>query len=181
VNVCPFPAGADFFCGLVRLTRVSAPSHQWMDRESLEVLPIQNQWIPFFGAVSMLLETGQGFKRMLHVCVDGSNIVLKKQQSVSVAPGGWGTFSIINEPFEKQGGTWENIGTRGLPIHEIELKETNRPSSAGSGGSDLPSGATDSPLQNHRLGHNDPASTVDPTNYRSSYQVDIRLRIGRRS
>lgn len=174
------PAGADFFAGRLRLRRTLAPADIWID-ETLDVLPIENQWIPFMGAVSVLLEAGQGFKRMLHVFVNGSNVLIRREQSVSVAPAGIGAFTIQNDPFAKEAGTYEVGAAAGIPVKRRATASTNRPSSASSGGADLPTGATATPLQDRRYGHSADVPVNDNSNYRSVYSIDFVLRAGRRS
>lgn len=186
-TVMAAPTGADFFSGRFRISRTTNPTRYWNNESGrLDVIPPQNVWIPFMGGASIQLEAEPGFARMMHIYLSGGNLVLARQQSVSVYPAGWGSYgdappsgSVLSGTWS--GGEWVYGSKRGIPLKRIAFADTSRASGAGSGGTDLPSGATASPLQDRRHGHSAAVSTSGSTNYRSIYTVDIVGRFGRRS
>lgn len=162
------PSGADFFAGRVRINRTTSPSDTWFG-QTLSVLVVQNQWIPFMGGTSIMLEADAGFMRMASIYIDGGSLVLRREQSVSVAPGGWGSFVLKNEPFDKEGGTWEYGDKKGLPVKLRASASTNAVSDI------------EFPITNRRYGHIDAVTTSDNTDYKSTYSFEIIGRYGRRS
>lgn len=172
------PAGADFFAARVRINRTTAPSHGWVNNDTIVVLPIQNQWIPFFGSV--LLEAGIGMARAMSIYIDGGNLVLRRQQSVSVAAGGFGTFGQTPSTSQSRSGG-ENVrgSADGIPVGP--LRDTKGPTI------DTASGFPDAALhvgsarQTNRRGQSDACVFTDNTNYTSVYQVEIQGAFGRRS
>jgi len=77
------PAGANFVIGHVRLNRTTDPATTWLAQTIGVKLPV-NKWLPLFG--SLLLEEQVGMARAASIYVDGGNLVLHQQQSVSVPP-----------------------------------------------------------------------------------------------
>lgn len=168
------PAGADTFYGQVRLNRTKDPSHSWND-DPLFVLPKTNEWITWSG--SALVEAGLGFARALDIYITGGNLVARRQQSVSVAAGGYGSWgdSISNPAgLDRLGGeTLFNVAA-GVPALKIVAAPYRRFSSA-----TQTTGGIPSPFQVHRISGSQPCSTVDPSDYSSIYSLDIRGYFGR--
>lgn len=156
------PPKCDHLLVSALLQRTAAPSHDW-GYEPLIVRPPQNAWIPMPG--SMLLEAAAGISRLLHVYPSGGNVILELDQSVSVAPSGYGTRTVTTAEF------W-NVScavTEGLPVY----MPTGAPY--------FTSGIYTGTGNTHGRGRPGQPSLADPTNYASSYALSLRLRFGRRS
>ena len=167
------PAGADIFLGRAKLTRSVNPSHNWVN-QPLVAPPFNDVWVPING--SMMLEEAWGFGRALSVYISGGNLVCFLQQTVGPAPGGfrsWGASSPQALSFS-QGG--ENYSANpGIPVYS----PTTAP------GRKVSSGTTDNTFwidfTKHHRDATDRATYSDPTNYASTYAVEVRGRFGRRS
>lgn len=166
------PAGADFFIGRVKISRTTAPSHTWMGR-TLGVLPVQSQWMPIPGSFSALLESEINVSRAMHIFITGGNLVLRKEQSVGPAPGGYGTFPVLTDALlYHHRGSLTFLTTAGTPVYLRDQKQVGYVA----GGSVI----TGSSTTFQRTGAS-PCATSDVTNYSSIYTVDIEGRFGRRS
>ena len=174
------PAGADFFIGSLRLTRITAPQNTWQGR-TIAVLPVQNEWIPINGAASLLLETDIGMARAMHVYIDASqNLVLEAQQSVSVPPGGFTGngndqvgFSANDGVNYFELGSILSVTAKGVPIYQRSSKSYGYTSPA--------AGSLGTTYTTYRRNGSSPCARSDTTVYTSVYSVDVRGRFGRRS
>lgn len=172
------PDGADFFVGFVKLTRTTAPSHTWSQRD---LLPLQKegQWIPWMG--SGLMEAGVGLARAMHLVIEGGSLKLVAEQSVGPPTGGashtWGHYpSIFVSGNDREGGIFEYDVAAG----QIVWWSTDSPygkSASRIVDTDFSPGQF---ITLQRTGSN-PTSTTDPTNYQSIYSVDVKGYFGRRS
>jgi hypothetical protein len=178
-DIVTVPDGADIFVGLVRLTRTAAPAFSW-GGSTLDVLTKTGVWIPM-ALGSMLLEAeysmGRACSLIIEEDVDGDKqLRLHRQQSVGAAPGGFGTYGETLTDYTSNHDGGENAfgSVPGLPVYQIQarnstptagefpgIKETHRKGFAGFGAS--------------------PCSTADPTNYSSSYKLEVTGAFGRRS
>lgn len=171
------PAGADIFVGTVRLSRTTAPSHTWLGAP-LTVLVKEGQWMPWSG--SALLEAGLGIARAMHIKISGGNLVLQRQMSVSTPAGGYGSYGTIASPAADniEGDEILYQTGPGIPAWTSTSapywKQSQRESAT-----DSPVGPSD--YEVHRNTGSDPCSTTDPTNYTSTYSVDVKGHFGRRS
>lgn len=178
INLVAAPAGADIFVGRVRLNRTTAPANTWAG-STVDVLPIQNQWIPFNG--SMLVESELEMQRAFSLYVSGGNLVLHIQQSVGVEPGGFGYYGNAPNSGFPAGGTIQGgeivFGTvAGLPLI---ARDTRTPSIVASSGSRP--GTQQKTRKGYSGGSPNPPATSDTTNYASTYSLEIVGSFGRRS
>lgn len=171
------PDGADIFVGQVRLNRTASPTHTWFN-ETVNTKPEVNVWIPWTG--SGLIEAATGLARAMHLLIEGGNLVLKLQQSIATAAGGFGLRgdSIGRSPTGKLGLSVTFNSAPGFPVWTSASSPYTKQGSSDT----TSSSALGAPLYNPyaRTG-SDPASTTDPTNYTSTYSVDVRGHFGRRS
>jgi hypothetical protein len=175
------PAGADFFIGMVRVNRTTAPSHTWMDA-TIDPPVSEGEWVPWAG--SMLIESDINFCRALHIYIDDDPLsatyrkfVMRVQQSVGPPDGGYDTAipegsgtggnhsggSIVN------GGNTATGARNGFSVWQRDGKTDSATNTSTSG------------INRHKWNGSDPCARTDPTNYVSVYSVDIRGRFGRRS
>jgi hypothetical protein len=160
--------GADFFMGLVSVSRTKAPSHNWRNR-SLFVLVPTGVYMNLVG--SLILEQAPGFCRALHVYLSGSSLVYRVQQSVGNPPDGWG-WTGYQQPaplFARSGFHVGHGGKRGLPVwmNTSRRKESDKSYSGSNptfSGWDAIKGTT---------------NVDDPTDYSSVYQVNVYGQFGR--
>lgn len=167
------PAGADFFIGQMRVARSTAPLSTWMGR-SLVVLPIENQWLPVNGALSVLLEAEINMCRALHLYINNArNLVLEVEQSVGPAMGGYGNFShgAVSIGSSGDGGSILQKTTKGTPILLRSAKAY---------GYTDPTTSFLTPQKYARDGVS-PCARSDNTEYKSVYSVDVQGVFGRRS
>lgn len=173
------PAGADFFIGQVKVSRTTAPQNTWMGR-TLAVLPVQAQWMPIAGALSALMEADIGMARAMHIYIDDDaasatyrKLVMEAEQSVSVAIGGWDTWSVgaAGQSLFDRGIVAENV-TKGIPVF---LRAGSK-----SYGYTSPTGSFTMPTT-YQKGGSSPCARGDTTVYTSVYSIDIQGRFGRRS
>lgn len=173
------PAGADIFAASVNLTRTGNPS-PW-GGATIDVLPKQGQWMPFFG--SMLVEAELNMARAFSLYIDGGNLVLHRQQSVGPASGGYGSYGNSapvgaggGPGVTSRGGSNSAISTQGMPVYQIESKSIDsyiqEPFGLGS--------APNKPVA-MAYGGSQQCSLADPTNFQSTYSLQIKGRFGRRS
>lgn len=187
------PDDTDIFAAQIRLLRTAAPSHNWMGTAINKMVP-ENVWIPLTG--SMIVEANFGFIRALSVYIDDDSgsptyrkLVMHQQQSVSVAPGGYGGFGYSYASFSNPGnfdtgnsGETVSDGTNGFPIYYpgdtgaphykarlIDISEAS------------PFAAVWIPPTTYRRTGSSPPSLSDPTNFSSTWQIDIVGKFGRRS
>ncbi len=169
------PSGADIFVAMVRLNRTVNPSHSW-GGSAIGVLPPANVWLPFTGSV--LVEAEVGMCRAFSLYLSGGNLVLHRQQSVGVPPGGWGTYGNSGfsffAPADGTGG--ENVygSAQGIPVVQIDQQD----SAATIESVNL---LTPQFKTNHRRGGANACSVSLSTNFGSTYSVEITGKFGRRS
>ena len=175
-DVADIPSGVDFVFGLVRINRTVAPSHSW-GGNTIDMVQPSNVWIPFSG--SLLMEAEVGMARAFSLYQSGGKLKLHRQQSVSVPPGGWGSygnagFSAIF-PSDGNGGEWVYGSAPGIPVVAIETRD--------SAGTIYGSGVGQQPdyKTTHRIGGSDACSTSLSTNFSSTYSVEVVAKFGRRS
>lgn len=171
-NLVAAPTGADFFAGMVKISRTGAPD-TW-GGATIDVLPKQGQWLPFTGSV--LCEAEVGMARAFSIYISGGYLVLHRQQSVSVAAGGWGSYGDASPVLIGSGaGVSHTYGTtKGIQIHNLDTSDIATYYDSG----DVP--APPKPVSCAPGGAN-AASTTDTTNYQSTYSVEIVGKFGRRS
>ena len=180
------PVGADFFSGLVRLSRTSGPASTWMSR-AVACLPVQGQWIPFMGGVSIPLEVDIGMVRGLHVYLDKASfladgvtanptlnkLVIEAQQSVTTALGGYGSTGQSAVLGQRDGFGIEITqgSVKGLPIFNRAGGKTYDTGDAGYA----------AVLSKYAINGTNPCAKTDPTSYTSIYSIDLQGQFGRRS
>jgi len=166
------PAGADFFVGRISIGRTTAPSHSWMGR-TLDVLPPQWQWMSIPGAFSALIESDINMSRAVHVYIEGGNLIMRMEQSVGPAVGGYGTFPVLTDALTyHHQGSFSRDSQNGTPIYLRDQKAFGY----SAGGSFIGGSST-----NYRRTGSNPCATNDVTNYQSIYDVQVVGRFGRRS
>lgn len=178
VVVSSVPDGADFFIGLIKLNRTVDPTHSWCG-QSLTPLQKEGEWLPWYG--SGMVEAALGLTRLLHLYIDGTDLKLVAQQSVGPASGGqdhsYGDYPSLwgASVGSRSGGLFQSLTTPGL----IRWTSTSSPyrKTASQDVPDTDYRAFDSLMR----GKSDQCDTTDPTNYLSTYSVDIRGHFGRRS
>lgn len=173
-NLDTVPTGADIFIAEIRLTRTAAPSHSW-GGSSIDPLPPMGTWIPFNG--SILMEAELGMVRAFSLYISGGNLVLHRQQSVSTAPGGygsWGTTYSWLSGNDGSGGSNTHGGTAGIPV--VPITVVNVPVVYYT-----PNIGTPNRDARTEQGGPNACSTSLSTNFSSTYQVEIRGKYGRRS
>lgn len=183
-NLVAVPGGADIFVGQVRLQRTVNPTHNWIGSAIPKMVP-ENVWISL-PTGSALLEAHLGFSRALSLYISGGNLVLHRQQSVSVAPGGYGTFGN-GEPasyssfgsFPASGGETVFNSLAGYPVYYGGDASPQYKTQVYTDDTDVFGNPT-VPQANRKTGSN-PPSTSDPTNFGATWRIDIRGQFGRRS
>jgi len=177
VDLDDMPAGADIFVGQVKLTRTTSPSHPWFG-ETLVCKPGEGKWITFAG--SALMEGATGLTRLLHLYPEAGKLRLKAQQSIGAPMGGYGHRgdAISRSSNGRLGIDCDAQSQQGFPAWVSNSSPYQR-ASAQDTISSSPLGA---PLYNpHARTGSTPASTTDPTDFTSTYTVDVRGHFGRRS
>ena len=166
------PSGADFFIGRVKISRTTAPATTWMGR-TLGVLPVQSQWMSIPGSFSALVESEINLSRGMHIFISGGNLILRVEQSVGPAPGGYGDFPGVSDGLNyNHDGSLTYVTTAGTPVY------TRHEKAYGYGGS--PGSIFSLPDTYKRTGSS-PCSSNDIHSYQSIYSVEIEGRFGRRS
>lgn len=170
------PAGADIFVAMVRINRTVAPTHSW-GGSAISPLVKAGEWLPFTGSV--LVEAELGMARAFSLYLDGGNLVLHRQQSVSTAPGGFGSWgTTYNWVAPADGGGGENLygSGPGIPVVQIDLQNV---------APDIRSPANNPTLPTRDMrtypGGPNACSTSISTNFSSTYSVEIVGKFGRRS
>jgi hypothetical protein len=177
VDLDNVPTGADIFVGQVKLTRTTSPSHPWFG-ETLVCKPGEGHWLTWSG--SSLIESATGITRLLHMYPESGKLKLKAQQSIGSPMGGYGNRgnAIGRSPVGRLGISTTMLSAQGFPAWSSSAVPYSR-ASAQDSTSSSPLGA---PLYNpHARTGSTPATTVDPTNFTSTYTVDVRGYFGRRS
>lgn len=180
VNLVAAPAGADFFVGQVRFNRTVAPTHTWWGRTVSPLQP-ENQWITWQG--SGLMEAALGMARAMHLVIEDGYLKLIAEQTVGPACGGavrsWGDFpanNIFTTTGDNEGGDFLVNTTPGIVVWTSSSSPYRKSNSRIINTDGNPADYT-----THRRGDSDPVTTTDPTNYASTYSVDVRGYFGRRS
>lgn len=175
-DLADIPDGADIVVGLVRINRTVAPSHSW-GGNTIEMVQPSNVWIPFSG--SLLMEAEVGMARAFSLYQSGGKLKLHRQQSVSVAPGGWGSYGnagfVAIAPSDGNGGEWVYGSAPGIPVVTIETRD----SAATIYGDGV--GQQPDYKETHRRGGSAACSTSLSTNFSSTYSVEVVAKFGRRS
>jgi len=173
------PDGADIFASKVRINRTGNPS-TW-GGATIDVLPKQNVWIPFTGSV--LCEAELCMSRAFSLYIDGGDLVLHRQQSVGPPMGGYGAYGSSSPVgagggpgVTSTGGTNSALSEQGFLVYTIESKSIASYPEDPFGLGNPPN----KPVAN-AYGGAQQCSISDPTNYQSTYTVDIIGKFGRRS
>ena len=163
------PDGVDFFLARIRLARTVDPTAVWAG-SSVTPLPIMGEWMPFSGSV--LMEAEIGMARAMSIYISGGNLVLHKQQSVSTAAGGYGTYGSAAEGFgARTGGEWVVGSANGIPVLVLDQRDTSPTISPNS-----------FPSQQYRRGNGNACGlSSSGIAYASTYTVEIQGAFGRRS
>lgn len=181
------PDGANLFEFLIRLTRTVNPSHNWIS-SPISKMVVEDKWIPCTG--SMILEAHVGMTRSLSFYIDEDplsshfgKLVRHIQQSVATAPGGYGTMGAgenvqVAASGDSNGGEFVYGTSAGVPVYypsgspsvksRYELYDPFVPV------------APINP-QLLRKGGAQQCTISDPTNYSSTWQVDLIGRYGRQA
>jgi hypothetical protein len=178
------PANTDFFVGHVRLNRTRTPSHDWRQR-ALDPLPVENEWIPIFGAGSFLMEAGLGVGRAMHLYVVGNELRMMIQQSVAPPPEygeatagttalGFGRIRVVH------GGNGMSGSRRGIPFYKRQAMKAYG-YATNPNGSAQPWTGSDQPGTEYHWSGPSPCVRNDVTDMRSTYRVEVRGRFGARS
>lgn len=181
-NLGAAPAGADIFLGRISLSRTVSPTHNWGSRPLTPLIP-QGVYMPING--SLMVEQGFGIARAMSVYISGGSLILNVQHSVSVGSGGYRSWGPQEAPFPPPAGNVDGSGGRndydgGTPPLLVYSPTT----SPGRKFTDFqnPGGAEATVYYTwHRRDGNDPAVYSDPTNFSSTYAVNVQGRFGRRS
>lgn len=201
--VATLPAGGiNWARAMVRLNRTGNPSHTWNGQPLSPLVPI-NEWIPIDG--SLLLEGGLGFVRSMSLYVvpganpatDASTLVLHRQQSVSTGTGFDDTSGaphhVMNYQYPAspptaqtslQGGQWSYGGSPGIVVID-PLASGNPATNPQVVTSDFDiSYPSVLPNEMQRTSNNalvgaQAVTVTDPTNYSSTYQIEIAAKFGR--
>jgi hypothetical protein len=175
-TLMPVPDGADYMMARVKINRTTAPATTWMGN-TLQVLPVQDKWIPLNNGGSLLMEAAVGMARAMHLEMKDGNLVLSAQQSVGqtalndwVAHGdAWPTgFNSRN------GGVNGYVTAKGLPIFDpnTATSRKHREDSA-----NWPTSVNRALNQ----GGTQECTYADVSQYQSVYSVDVDVQFGRRS
>ena len=178
VTLAAAPDGADVFFGMVRISRTVDPTHTWCGQTLGTLLP-EDVWVPWNG--SGMLEAALGLTRLMHLAIEGGDLKLIAQQSVGPATGNqdheFGDYpSIFVTGASKAGGNFQSLATPGL-LRWTSSSSPYRKTASRTVDTDLLPGSFIT-LQRGQSGQCD---TTDPTNYLSTYAVDVRGYFGRRS
>lgn len=192
VPVIAVPVGADIFWGSVTLTRTQAPATPWLGVSITPLVPVGVS-IPMTG--TMLVEAGFGMARALSFYIQGGFLIARIEQSVSVAPGGYGTYGTGVKSNEDSAGGWNwsstyqpnfpgtgptNPARNGLPVYDPAtapyVVAGSGTIAANAAGQPTPSAAV------FTYSYGQPNGAAIPSaNYQSVYSVNITGRFGRRS
>lgn len=152
------PEGTDLLFVMVRLTRTSAPSQ--INGQDIPVLPEEGEFT-FAPSGCVLIEQLPPMARMIQVAIDGTNVVLRKKQSVKrTLYTYWRSGNDANNTGWTYGG---DAGPYGHAVYSIESK----------GPTFDPSGS------NLKRGGAGGCSLTDPTDYSSEYTADFIILPGR--
>lgn len=177
-NLVAAPTSSDIFVGAIVMSRTASPSHSW-GGSSIDPLQPAGVRIPFISG-SVLAEAEFGMARAFSIYVAGGQLKLHRQQSVSVAPGGWGGYGEVFNftlPGRQTSGGGENSygSVAGIPV------------APGSIVGPLPNVefGFPYPARDQRAMQGGPNSAPLPNpaayNYSSTYQVNLTGAFGRRS
>lgn len=171
------PEGADFVTCMARITgHPNAPNNSW-GGSNIETRIPQGPWFPMYG--SALIEAEFGMARAFSLYLEGGNLVLHRQQSVSTPAGGYGRYGDTGyspgDTSNTSGGQNYFLNDSGLPIYRKSGgKSSSRSVQEGFGAPRY--------YDNHRYGEgNDQCDISDTTDYGSDYVLEVRARFGRRS
>lgn len=170
------PAGADFAVVLAKFTRTAVPTHGWVGGQPVNVHVDQNVTIPFVG--SLLMETGDpGFARAASIYIDSlGRLVLHRQQSVSVPPGGWGSRETSSgtpgsNGYTEYGSDWYPMSQQCMPL----FTGSGSPNKRHASDTRPDSIAVPSPLRTCDKGSSAACSITDTSDYGSTWQLNITV------
>jgi len=171
------PTGADLFWARIRINRTTAPSHTWLT-QTIAVRPKENVWLPFSGSV--IVEATYGMVRAFSIYIDGSDLVLHRQQTIGPKTRGYGAAGDTTVQFQ-QSSSWAEMyghGSEGMAVC-ISTSSPYRKVSSGVKIGEF--NAPSSECFRHKWNGSDPPSQTDPTDYESEYSVDVYGQFARRS
>lgn len=167
------PDGADLFWSRMRVNRTASPS-AWIS-QPIDVQPPQNVWLMGSEAV---IEAEFNMVRAFSIYLEGGFLKLWRSQTVGPASGGFGSAGNTSPASltDTSGRIWHDFGSPGMPIYANGAAPYYKVSSGTT--SIIPPYQH---YQTHKWDGSDPASLADPTNYASTYQVDVYGKFARRS
>jgi hypothetical protein len=172
--LAPAPLGADIIAAMVRINRTVDPS-TW-GGTAIDVLPKQGEWMPCTG--SILVEAELSMSRAFSLYIEDGNLVLHRQQSVSVPPGGFGSYgsSAPTSPGISNGGSNTVVGSeQGFPAYTIQQRDIAAYLVNPGFGNTPPKPVATA------FGGGTACSVTDTSDYQSTYSVEIIASFGRRS
>lgn len=179
VDLADAPDEANLFVMMIRLTRTVNPSHNWLNA-AIPKLVKEDVWIPCTG--SILLEGSLGMARAMSIYVDVDpmsshyrKLVLHLEQSVAVAPGGYGTVGSgenVQVPTSgtANGGEFVYTTSAGVPVY-IPASSPSVKSRYELYDPFVPIAPINPQLM--RRGGAQQCTITDPTNYSSTWQFDL--------
>lgn len=192
IDLGPAPSGANMFLGKAQITRTVSPTTTWAGTP-LDAPPFNGQWVPING--SMILEQALGISRAMSIYIaDGSptkpgtigNLVAFLQHSVSNRMGGyrqWGT-QLVPANTTTSGGEnqWTGPNTTGFSVYFPPTDGSSPAAKSSAATTSNFTGGTNSVAagyRRHRWDGTDPPVYSDPTNYSSTYSVNLSGRFAR--
>jgi hypothetical protein len=164
------PAGTDYLDVMVNLTNTVVPDG-YFDLAMQSTFP-PGEWVKLEGG-SCGIETFPGFVRKFDIVLDGTDVVLKRYQSVGNATGAATVARNFNSAAEGNAVQWiagTNAGTGGAnAIYGGFLQSKGPTGTVGNATTHRPPGVT---------GSNDPCTTT-PSSYASTWSGDILITPGR--
>lgn len=175
------PSGADDFMGRASFNRTVSPSHDWWGNPINPLIPSN---VPVQIAGSFLLEQQFGFARAATIMIVGGNLVAFLQQSVGPGAGNfisWGEGDSVPTGQSSVGGENTSAGGRSIPVFANTSSPQVRTVSGATGSPNVGPGNAQTAVRQVRNGGSNEATYNDPTNYGSTYALNVSLRWGRRS
>lgn len=132
---------------------------------------------------SGIIEAAMGLTRAMHLVIEDGYLKLIAEQTVGPACGGashtWGDYpasSIFTTSGDAEGGIFEHSGTAGLIVWTSSSSPYRKSSNRV-----IDTDGNPADFTTHQRTGSDPVTTTDPTNYASTYSVDVKGHFGRRS
>ena len=176
------PPGANLFLGRARLTRTVSPNTTWMG-QTVTPPDFAGRWIPVAG--SMLLEQAVGFARAISIYVANGTpgregpvgkLVAYLDHTVS---GNCGGYRAWGDPVYTTGRGGENAwfggGASGQLIWTPSALGPSKKQSSGVASGSIFLTQPD----RHKWNGSDPPVYDDPSNYASTYSIELAGRFGR--